>query len=118
MLVGEASLTVAARRTIENASSLSISSISFFEMGQKVRIGKWPEMAPFLGDLTRIANEQGIELSAMPADVALFAAQLDWDHRDPFDRIIAATAIISGRALISADTAFDTLPDARLERLW
>jgi PIN domain nuclease of toxin-antitoxin system len=37
------------------------------------------------------------------------AATLAWDHRDPFDRIIAATAIARGMVLISTDSAFKTL---------
>jgi PIN domain nuclease of toxin-antitoxin system len=41
-------------------------------------------------------------------------------HRDPFDRIIAATAIISNLKLLSADPVFDSLePRAGLAgRIW
>jgi PIN domain nuclease of toxin-antitoxin system len=34
---------------------------------------------------------------------------LDWDHRDPFDRTIAATALVEGYPLITADPVFETL---------
>lgn len=37
------------------------------------------------------------------------AARLDWAHRDPFDRFIAATAITERLTLVSADAAFDDL---------
>jgi PIN domain nuclease of toxin-antitoxin system len=34
---------------------------------------------------------------------------MTWDHRDPFDRIIAATAITRGLVLVSTDAAFNAL---------
>ena len=34
---------------------------------------------------------------------------MQWSHRDPFDRMIAATAIALGCPLISKDAAFDGL---------
>ena len=34
---------------------------------------------------------------------------MDWPHRDPFDRVIAATATELACAVVSRDTAFDTL---------
>ena len=37
------------------------------------------------------------------------AGLLAWDHRDPFDRMIAATAIELSCPLISKDPAFDGL---------
>jgi PIN domain nuclease of toxin-antitoxin system len=40
---------------------------------------------------------------------------MNWSHRDPFDRMIAATALSGGDILISADTTFDSLP---LRRVW
>jgi PIN domain nuclease of toxin-antitoxin system len=40
----------------------------------------------------------------------------DWDHRDPFDRMLAAQATIEDAALMSADPVFAGLPALRL--LW
>jgi PIN domain nuclease of toxin-antitoxin system len=36
-------------------------------------------------------------------------------HRDPFDRLIAATALVEGLTVVSADAAFDAYG---LPRLW
>jgi PIN domain nuclease of toxin-antitoxin system len=33
----------------------------------------------------------------------LAAGQLDWDHKDPFDRILAAQAMVEGLTLVTAD---------------
>jgi PIN domain nuclease of toxin-antitoxin system len=94
---------------MEQAETVSISAISLFEIGQKVRLGKWPEMEPFLSRLIRLADEQGGRLLETSAEASLLTATLEWAHRDPFDRFITATAITWGLTLISADTAFDAL---------
>jgi len=102
-------LSAAATVAMEQAETVSISAISLFEIGQKVRLGKWPEMRPFLSRLIVLADRQGGRLVELSAEASLLAATLEWTHRDPFDRIIGATAITRGLTLISADTAFDAL---------
>lgn len=102
-------LSSGATATIEQAETVSISAISLFEIGQKVRLGKWPEMEPFLNRLVGLAEEQGGRLLELSPETSLLAATLEWAHRDPFDRIIGATAITRGLTLISADVVFDGL---------
>jgi len=48
-------------------------------------------------------------LLELSPEASLLASTLEWPHRDPFDRIIGATAITAGLTLISADTVFDGL---------
>ena len=108
-LTADARLSATAIAAMEEAETVSISTISLFEIGQKVRLGKWPEMEPFLSKLIGLAHEQGGRLLETSAEASLLAATLDWAHRDPFDRFIAAAAITRGLPLISADSAFDTL---------
>lgn len=108
-LTADARLSAAATVAMEQAETVSISAISLFEIGQKVRLGKWPEMEPFLPQLIGLAHEQGGRILETSAEASLLAATLEWAHRDPFDRFIAATAITRGLILISADPAFDGL---------
>jgi PIN domain nuclease of toxin-antitoxin system len=103
-------------RAIENADKVFVSSITLYEICQKVRIGKWPEMAPHIAQLQDLLATQNIALILLTADIAITAGLLDWPHRDPFDRILAATALAGDMDLISADTAFDALPGLR--RIW
>lgn len=117
-LMDDARLSGIARDMIAKADVVRVSPISFFEIGQKVRVGKWPQMEPYLDGLADRLNEQGGFTAPLTNEAALLAAQMDWPHRDPFDRIIGATAILSEAVLISADTMFDTLSDPRLRRLW
>ena len=104
-------LSGAARAAIEAADAVLVSPITFFEIGQKVRIGKWPEMQPHVETLPRILTDQGGLAAPLTPQVCLRAALWSWDHRDPFDRLIAATAVEAGLTLVSADQAFGALPE-------
>ena len=108
-------LPAAARKALGQAGRVAVSVISLYEIGQKVRLGKWPEMAPHVGVLERRAREDGFDLIPLTAAAALEAAVMDWDHRDPFDRMIATVARHEDLPVISSDSAFDGL---QLRRVW
>lgn len=108
-LTGDVRLSAAAVAAMEQAETVFISAISLFEIGQKIRLGKWPQMQPLLSELMALVTEQGGQLVALSPHASLLAATLAWEHRDPFDRLIGATAITRGLQLISADAAFDAL---------
>ncbi len=111
-------LSQPARQALSQASAVRVSPITFFEIGQKVRIGKWPEMEPHISALPTYLADQGAVSAPLTHEIALLAATLDWDHRDPFDRILAATAITTQAALISSDTMFDSLTNPNFRRIW
>ena len=103
------------RGVIAKHDIVLVPAITFYEIGQKVRIGKWPEMAPYIDGLEQRARDDGYEVVALTAAVCLQAALLDWPHRDPFDRMIAAAALQERVPVVSPDAAFDQLG---LERIW
>ena len=43
--------------------------------------------------------------------MAILAGSMEWDHPDPFDRMIGVTALEMGMALVSSDEAFDMLDE-------
>ncbi len=100
---------------IQGCSRVLMSSVSIYEIGQKVRLGKWPAMEPYLQEIETIAVNDGIEVLPLTSGLALRAAMLDWDHRDPFDRMIAAVAIQEQVAVVSSDAAFEAVG---VERVW
>jgi PIN domain nuclease of toxin-antitoxin system len=115
-ITADSRLSVNARAAMAEADTVWISPISVFEIGQKVRLGKWPEMVHFEAEMPGLLDGQGALIVALTPAIALRAGLLDWPHRDPFDRMLAATAVMMGMDLISADTTFDTYPEVR--RVW
>jgi PIN domain nuclease of toxin-antitoxin system len=118
-LTGDDRLSQPATAAIEQADAVFVSPITFFEIGQKVRFGKWPEMQPLVQKLPNLLEEQGGRVAVLDPETCLAAALLDWEHRDPFDRLLAATALGTGLPLVSADSEFDAIADGRLIiRIW
>lgn len=113
-LTGDPRLSATAVDAITRADSVLVSPITFFEIGQKVRIGKWPEMAAFVADLPDLLARQGGRVAPLDPVVCTTAGTIEWTHRDPFDRLIAATARHFGLPLVSTDTVFDGL----VTRIW
>ena len=97
----------------EPDSDLRASAVSLYEIGNKHRLGKLPVTVE---DGERIAA--GFKMTFVPVDARIMgaAARLEWPHRDPWDRIIAAQALALGATLVSSDRAFDAMPG--LTRLW
>ena len=105
-----------AQKAIAEAQSPAVSPVSILEIVHKVRLGKWDDMAALVPRLTQVVAEQGGLWADLTPEIAHLAGTLDWPHRDPFDRMLAATALVNGWVLISADTAFDSL--IGLRRIW
>jgi len=86
-----------------------VSAATAWEMAIKHRAGKWPEADILLAqhdDLTSRLGAQSLDISA--AD-AIRAGSLDWNHADPFDRMLAAQALLRQAALVTRDAAFGHL---------
>ncbi len=60
-------------------------------------------MAPIARPISAIARESGFFDLPLRAEHAGHAARLETDHRDPFDRLLAAQAILSQMPLVTRD---------------
>jgi PIN domain nuclease of toxin-antitoxin system len=98
---------------VDPTNSLRISIASFWEMGIKAGLGKLP-LSNTLTALESIAVSQSIEILPITVQAIEYAQSMAQHHKDPFDRIIAATAATMGDILLSADTIFDKYGVARL----
>ena len=115
-LTGDPSLPKRTRSVIAAAVRVHVCAASLYEIAYKAGRGRWPEMEPYLDGLERRVVADGAILLPATATEFVRAATLDWPHRDPFDRLVAATALVHGLDLVSSDAAFDTLPG--LHRVW
>jgi PIN domain nuclease of toxin-antitoxin system len=113
-LADDARLSNPARAAIQAADAVLVSPITFFEIAQKVRLGKWPEMEAFVGQLPAILERQGGTVAGLSPSICAAAGLMAWSHRDPFDRLLAATAMHDNLPFVSADPVFDGI----VTRLW
>jgi PIN domain nuclease of toxin-antitoxin system len=103
-----------ARTAIGQAQTILVSAISFYEIARKVRLGKWPQMLPYVDRLPELLEAQRAVVASLEAADCLAAGVMEWPHRDPFDRFLAASALRRGVPLVSADPVFDAV----LSRIW
>jgi PIN domain nuclease of toxin-antitoxin system len=113
---GQPRLSDSARGVIEDVSNdMLVSSGSLWEIAIKVSLGKLEMTEPF-GDLIPRELRRHL-MTVLPASLEHFArlVGLPFHHRDPFDRLFAAQALVEGVPIISPDSIFDTYG---LRRIW
>lgn len=79
------------------------SSISVWELGIKIQRGKLEIGLDLDEFVLRLRRSGVVELLAVDTSVWLRSLSLDWEHRDPADRVIAATAILEGLPILTKD---------------
>lgn len=114
-LMDDPLLTKKARSVIGRPEhEIHASAATGWELATKVRIGKWETARVLLRDLpARLAREH-ISVLAVGLEAALLAGEFDHPHRDPFDRMIAAQAIVENMKVVSSDSVFDDLTKRRV----
>jgi PIN domain nuclease of toxin-antitoxin system len=106
-----------ARRILSTAyASICVSAASAYEIMNKYRIGKLPDYAHVADNFLKILNEFGAGNLPVSVKHAHCAGKMEWNHRDPFDRMLAAQAIIDNLTLITSDPVFQSLP--KVTTLW
>ena len=113
---GDQRLGGAMRAVIESTGNTKFLSLaSVWEIGIKVGLGKLALNRPF-DEFLREEVEPS-ELVLLPISVAhcIAASALPLHHRDPFDRMLVAQALVEGLPILSADPALDAYS---VPRLW
>jgi len=90
-----------ARRLIERADEVMVSAATTWELAVKASLGKLRMPEGFL----EVVEEQGFKHLPITPVHAMAVQSLPWHHRDPFDRILLAQAIVEGLGLVSGDEA-------------
>ncbi len=79
------------------------SAISIWELGVKAKRGKLELPLPIDELARRIERGGVVELLPVDASIWLGSLALPWDHADPADRVIVATAVSKGLPLLTKD---------------
>ena len=93
-----------------------MSAATAWELATKQRLGKLRLPPTILEAFEQEVLDEGWNLLPIDVRAASVAGSLKWDHRDPFDRVLATQAMNEGFTLITRDPAFTTL--SGLRTLW
>jgi PIN domain nuclease of toxin-antitoxin system len=91
------------------ARAIYVSAASALEIATKVRLGTLVVPSAILHDFQYVVEADGFRMLDVSATAAIRAGQLPGDHRDPFDRLLAAQALELGAVVVTSDPAFGTL---------
>jgi PIN domain nuclease of toxin-antitoxin system len=106
-LHGDSRLSSRARSLVEADDTIGVASaVSAWEFANKFRLGKWPEIGAVADTFVQTMEAQGIEILPVSAEHARLAGLMPGEHRDPFDRMLAAQSEIGDMPLLTADPAF------------
>ncbi len=86
------------------------------EIVTKHRLGKLPQAEVLVRGYQQHLDRLGVETIDITSEHSLLAGSMEWPHRDPFDRMIAAQCMIESLPLATSDKAFGTLRGVRVLR--
>jgi PIN domain nuclease of toxin-antitoxin system len=109
-------LSTAARTLIEDPANTNlVSPASSWELAIKIALGKYI-LTESYDDFTQhaIFDNGFVILPIEPRHTSVLVS-LPQHHKDPFDRLLVAQAMVEAIPLVSIDSAFDAYP---ITRLW
>jgi PIN domain nuclease of toxin-antitoxin system len=109
--LADETLGESARQTISDAAAVYVSVVTPWELGIKRALGKldYPE-----GLISSLADA-GFEMLSITAEHAELAPTLPLHHRDPFDRMLIAQALVQRLTLVTADATLAPYDVAQLD---
>ena len=105
----------AAAAIADEANTVLVSAASAWEIATKHRIGKLPGAEAAVSQFNELIAADGFTPLAISSQHAIKAGGFVSEHRDPFDRMLAAQAIIEAATLVSNDVA---IKQFRAKSLW
>ena len=101
-------LTKRARAAMLNAlqQPVYVSAITAFEIATKVRLGKLVVPTILLNEFAYVVESDGFRVLELDAGSAVRAGLPPGEHRDPFDRLLAAQALVHHCTVVTPDRRF------------
>jgi len=105
----------AARDAMTGGADVYVSSVVAWEISGKVRSGRWPEAEALANRFFETVSHYRLLPLPITLEHAHLAGSLPAQHRDPFDRMLAAQAMTEEMPLATADPAFEQFD---VQMLW
>ena len=91
----------------DSRNEILFSSGSIWELAIKIGLGKLTLSLPFPTWMNRAVTDLSLTILPITIECADTQSRLDNHHRDPFDRLLVAHALLMSAPLISSDSIFD-----------
>jgi len=115
-LAGDAGLSARGQAAIgDEGNEVFVSAASAWELATKRRSGRLPGIDAVMLDLDGALRGQGFVALPISVRHGQAAWALPGPHRDPFDRMLMAQAMLEDMSLVSNEVAFDAYG---VRRLW
>ena len=115
-LAADEALSSVARAAIaDHENEIFVSAASAWEIATKHRIGKLPQAGLLAADIAGFVTAQGFNELPVSIRHGQLAGALPRIHKDPFDRMLVAQAIIEDLTFVSND---EILAVYGVSRLW
>jgi PIN domain nuclease of toxin-antitoxin system len=98
----------------DEANVVLVSAASAWEISTKARLGKLPGALDVAADIAGSMTVQGFPALDITILHAQRAGRLPGEHRDPFDRMLAAQAQLEDLPIVSDDRVFDAYAVSRI----
>ena len=115
-LLDDPKLSVAAGNFIADpGNDIEISPATYWEVAIKVSLGKYALPESFEVFMEREIAAHDFRILHIAPKHAAALTTMPFHHRDPFDRLLIAQAVVEQIPIVSGDAAFDAYP---ITRLW
>ena len=109
-------LSEPARHAIaDETNEVLVSAASAWEITTKHRLGRLPNSEAVASDVKGVIARQEFDELPIIVEDAARAGALPGPHRDPFDRMLIAQALLGNLVLVSNESLFDRYG---VRRLW
>jgi PIN domain nuclease of toxin-antitoxin system len=95
---------------LDPTNEVYLSAVSVWEIARKYAQGGISLPSHPLSLIPAVRKDSGIESLSLTETDALVAEKLQLFHKDPFDRMLIAQALIGGLAIVTPDRAFEPYP--------
>jgi len=114
-LLDDERLSTPARIAIEQTGTIYLSPASHWEIAIKIALGKYALPESFAQFMVRELVNNSITILPIEIGHTAQVTTLPFHHRDPFDRLIIAQALVEKLPVVSIDSQFDAYG---VERVW
>ena len=102
--------TAARAHILDPANEVYLSAVSVWEIARKYAQGRLTLPSHPAALIPAVRAQSGIESLALTEGDALAAEKLQLFHKDPFDRMLIAQALMGGLSIVTCDGAFEPYP--------